>query len=388
MNLSLWQACKYFFHLGLTGFGGPIALIAIMERDLVQKKNIVRSQDFTEALGFSQFMPGPVAIQLCMYLSHMQFGILGAALVSICFVLPSFVIVMCISYFYVQNPDLNYLKAILYGLGACVFAILLKSFRTLYERYLWKQNLKLVLALFNTACALLFPNHAFLFLFVSAFIYLLVLLLIEKYKTKSNPKVQSIFFAFPGMQNINLLFEQAYSWFLVIDYTQIFLYFFKTGALVFGSGLAIIPVMQVELVEKMHWISQKDFLNALSVAFATPGPAVIVSVFLGYLLKSFWGGVLAALGIFLPVFLITISLAKFYSNTLKKSRWAREYVNALVCSSIGALIASLFHIGQESLSSVFAVLVFLFSAIILYVFKKIPDVVVLLVAAVAGLVFY
>src|SRR5258708_5933554 len=324
---TLTQLILYFLKLGTIGFGGPIALAAYMERDLVEERHWITETDYKQGLALAQLAPGPLAAQLAIYLGYVHSGILGAMLVGLAFILPSFLMVLVISAAYVQFGGLRWMQALFYGIGAAVIGIIIRSAYKLTKREVGKKRLLwaiyIVMALVT---AITRTEIAWLFILSG-------LIAVAAY---APPR---------WMPNaVRSLPDPALLW-------TIFAYFAKAGAFVFGSGLAVVPFLYGGVVKDFHWLTEKQFIDAVAVAMITPGPVVITVAFIGYLVAGFAGSCLAALGIFVPVYLFVIIPAPWYRKHGSTPKIA-AFVEGVTASAIGAITGAVYVLGVGAIQDI------------------------------------
>src|SRR5713226_4280243 len=264
----------YFLRLGTLGFGGPIALAGNMHKDLVEQRRWISQQDYVEGLAFSQLSPGPLAAQLAMYLGWVRAGSLGATLTVDDFVLPPFLIVVVLAGLYVHYGRLPWIQGVFYGIGATVIAIIARSAYKLVRSTLRKDWL--LWALFTAlAVTTAWKESEIVWLFLlCGFIAMFV---------KAPPRGGLSRRAAPAFVGLEKLFTCALGPATAASVGTLFLFFLKAGAFVFGSGLAIVPFLYGGVVGKFHWLTERQFLDAVAVAMITPGPVVITAGFIGYL---------------------------------------------------------------------------------------------------------
>ena len=275
VEVSLVRFAGYFLRLATFGFGGPIALAGHMQQDLVDDRHWISKQDYVEGLALAQLAPGPLAAQLAIYLGYVRNGILGATAVAVAFVLPSFLMVLALSAAYVRYGGLSWMQAIFYGIGASVIAIIARSAYKLTKLTLGKD--KLLWGIFAVlAVTTAWTSREIVWLFLVAGV---VSLLIKAMPTKA--QVETVrpsigLFMLPTLSGATGLFG-------------IFLYFAKAGLFVFGSGLAVVPFLYGGVVQEHHWLTERQFVDAVAVAMITPGPVVITVAFIGYLVAGISG---------------------------------------------------------------------------------------------------
>jgi chromate transporter len=367
----------YFLRLGTLGFGGPIALAGYMQKELVEERKWVSSQDYVEGLAFSQLSPGPLAAQLAMYLGWVRAGSLGATLTGAAFVLPSFLMVMVLAALYVHYGRLAWIQGVFYGIGAAVIAIIARSAYKLVRSTLKKDWLlwTLFAALAITTA---WTESEIVWLFIlCGFISMLI---------KVPPRWGRLRFSAPAVLGLGKLVTGALGPASAATIGTLFLFFLKAGAFVFGSGLAIVPFLYGGVVGKFHWLTERQFVDAVAVAMITPGPVVITAGFVGYLVAGAIGAVLAALAVFVPPYLIVIAGAPYYRRFAKNPQ-VKAFVQGVTAAAVGAIAGAAFILGRRSLIDLPATSIAVL-AFALLSFKKISEPLLILVAGVAGLLLY
>ena len=369
-SVSLPRFVGYFLWLGTVGFGGPIALAGHMQQDLVDDRGWIRKEDYLEGLALAQLAPGPLAAQLAIYLGYIRAGVLGATAVGVAFVLPSFVMVLGLSAAYVRFGGLPWMQGMFYGIGAAVIGIIARSAFKLTKLTLGKD--KLLWGIF----AILAISTAW----TSQEIVCLFLL---------SGVVNVLAKAFPrrllARSTVSALFAPAAIGMFAVNGTllQIFVYFAKAGMFVFGSGLAVVPFLYGGVVQGHHWLTDHQFVDAVAVAMTT-GPGVIITVaFIGYLVAGVAGATAAALGIFLPVYLVVVLLAPSYK------RWAKNpqlnaFVRGVTAAATGAIAGAVVVLARRSVYDLPTVVICLLSLAVLFRWK-VPEPVLIACAAVVGL---
>jgi chromate transporter len=367
--VPLSQFTGYFLWLGTVGFGGPIALAGRMQQDLVDGRGWISREDYVEGLALAQLAPGPLAAQLAMYLGYVRAGILGASLVGIAFVLPSFLMVLALSAAYMRYGGLNWMQAVFYGIGAAVIAIIARSAHKLTKLTLRKEPLLwgifLVLAV-STA----WTSREIIWLVVAGGVINLAIKAIPARKTAVASFVLPLGLALPASGPV----------------LQIFLFFAKAGLFVFGSGLAIVPFLYGGVVEGHHWLNDRQFVDAVAVAMITPGPVVITVAFIGYVVAGVTGATAAALGVFLPVYAMVVLLAPSYK------RWAKNpqlnaFVRGVTAAATGAIAGSVIVLARRSIYDWPTLLIALVTLGVLFKWK-VPEPLLIAIAAIVGLVLH
>ena len=375
---SLWQFIKYFLYLGTFGFGGPIALAGYMQQDLVEKRKWISKEDYLDGLALAQLAPGPLAAQLAMYLGYVRAGILGATLVSFAFILPSFLMVLAISWLYVRYGGLNWMQALFYGIGAAVIGIIVRSAYKLIKLTLGRDIFLWIIFFVLMVVTAITQTEIAIFFFGAGVLYMLI-------KTpvtfKSRPTSTFLSLAPLVAQNMQTSSDQ-----IPPTSIQILLFFAKAGAMVFGSGLAIVPFLYGGVVKEYHWLNERQFMDAVAVAMITPGPVVITVAFIGYLVRGFSGASLSALGVFLPVYLFVIIPSPWFKKHSKNPQ-LNAFVSGVTAAATGAIVGACFVLAQRAIFDIPTAVIALIALGLLIRFK-IQKPFLIALAGVAGLIFF
>jgi len=304
---SIGQLCLYFLRLGALGFGGPVALIGYMRRDLVEKRNWITETDYKAGLALAQLAPGPLAAQLAIYLGYVHYRIIGATLAGLTFVLPSFLMVVGLGWAYTSFGGLSWMQAVFYGVSACVIGIITFSAYKLTIKTIGRDWLLWLIFLVTVITTVVTESEqVFLFLGAGIMVWLV----------KAPPKAwpfKVLNTRFSGLPLLALL-AQTKAAAAGVSLWNIFLYFSQAGAFVFGSGLAIVPFLYGGVVKENNWLTNQQFVDAVAVAMITPGPVVITVGFIGFLIAGLAGACVAALGTFLPCYLFTVIPAPYFKK--------------------------------------------------------------------------
>ena len=375
---SLWQLLRYMLGLGSWGFGGPVALVGFMYRDLVERRRWITEADYKEGMALAQLMPGPLAAQLAIYLGYVHYRIVGATLAGIAFVLPSFCMVVALGAAYVTYGGIAWMQAVFYGVGAAVIGIIAMSAYKLTTKNIGSD--KLLWAIFLASAAVtVVTKSEIVWLFLGA--GLLVWLVRAPPKNLFGGRLNGIAASAPVAAAMLL---GTVDWPRLAEIGAFFAY---AGSFVFGSGLAIVPFLYSGVVQEHHWLNDRQFVDAVAVAMITPGPVVITTGFIGFLVAGFWGAVVAALGTFVPCYLFTILPAPYFKKYGKRPGIV-AFVDGVTAAAIGAITGAVIVIGQRSISDWATALLALATVAVLWRFKKTPEPLVVVVAAVIGLLVY
>src|SRR5215216_4394458 len=278
---TLWQLTAYFLKLGTIGFGGPVALVGYMQRDLVERHHWIDDEEYKLGLALAQIMPGPLAAQLAMAIGYFAHGVLGATLVGLAFVLPSFLMVLALSMLYVAFGGLWWMQAVFYGVSAAVIGIIAIAAYKLARKVNGQDPLLWgIFAVLFVVTAVAQAELAEFFLVAG-----LLVLLVKAPPRWLRDRVP-VFGVVPGILALPLLAAAAVIGASSNVLWEILLFFTKAGAFVFGSGLAIVPFLYEGIVQGHHWLTEQQFLDAVAIAMITPGPVVITVAFIGYLVAG------------------------------------------------------------------------------------------------------
>ncbi|TAK82626.1 MAG: chromate transporter [Betaproteobacteria bacterium] len=375
---------RYMAKLGAIGFGGPVALVGYMHRDLVEQRKWISESDYKEGLTLSQLMPGPLAAQLGIYLGYVHYGIPGATLAGLAFVLPSFVMVVALGAAYIAYGGLPWMQAVFYGVGAAVTGIIAVSAWKLTKKSIGKD--KLLWVIYAAAAGVTIVTESeivWIFLVSGALVWL-----VRAPPKNWFPKGGNA--AIVGLAGVGDHLSSACGIGATLDWSvlaQIGAFFAEAGAFVFGSGLAIVPFLYGGVVNGHHWLTERQFVDAVAVAMITPGPVVITVGFIGYLVAGFAGAAVAALATFLPCYLFTIIPAPYFRRHGKKPAIV-AFVDGCTAAAIGTIAGAVVVLGKRSIVDAPTALVMVLTVLLLWKVRKIPEPAIVALAALVGLLVY
>jgi chromate transporter len=369
---TMRQFLLYFLRLGTFGFGGPIALAGYMQKDLVEERHWISKEDYLEGLALAQLMPGPLAAQLAMYLGWIRARVLGASLVAFCFVFPSWLMVLALSRLYVRYGGLAWMQGAFYGIGAAVIAIIARSAVKLVKMTIQKDRLLWVIfATMMAVTAITASEIVWLFLLCGV----VAVLVRAPPRLRARPTTAGLAPAW--------LLTGLYGPASVGTVGTVFAYFAAAGAFVFGSGLAIIPFLHGGVVDKYHWLTERQFVDAVAVAMITPGPVVITVAFVGFLVAGLAGAAAAAVGVFLPCYLMVIVPAPYYRR-FAQNKQIKAFVTGVTSAATGAIAGAAIVLGRRAVFDVPTVLIFAATLLVLTKVRKVPEPLVILATGVVG----
>jgi chromate transporter len=364
------ELVRYFLRLGLLGFGGPVALVGQMERELVTERGWLSKEQMREVIAVCQSLPGPLAIQVGIFISYLRAGFWGAWAGGWAFILPNFLIVAALGALYVHFGALQPVTAIFYGVSPVVIALILHSCYRLAKLGM-EDALQWGIAVACFVVTVMRKSEVAL-LFVAA-----GTLGVLYYGTLSRrpPASTALFVAIPAA-------PVASSPVLA----KLLLFFLKAGALTFGSGLVIVPFLQQGVVQEYGWLGQREFLIAVAIGMISPGPVVITATFVGYLVAGFWGAVAATVGIFLPSFLLILVAAPVLKRH-RANRNVQGFVKGAYAAAIGTILGASVLLGRIAIGDWLTILIGVIALVVLFRWK-VSNPLLMAAAAAVGLIAF
>lgn len=385
ISSGLWPLTKYFLKLGTIGFGGPAALVGFMHRDLVEQRRWITEDTYKLSLALAQIMPGPLAAQTAIAIGYFEAGLLGATLVGLSFILPSFLMVLAISLAYVAYGGLWWMQALFYAIGATVIAIIAIAAYKLARSTNKTNPLLWGIFLCLTVVTVWAQAELAEFFIIAGLVTLL-------------------FQAWPGWKPGILMTLAGAAlgilvWFMEAwlgqagssgtgghILTEILLFFTKAGAFVFGSGLAIVPFLHQGVVQQFSWLNEHQFLDAVAVAMITPGPVVITVAFIGFLVAGLAGAVMASIGIFLPVYVFTIVPAPWFKRR-RNNPQLKAFVDGATAAATGAITGAVIVLATRAITDLTTAIIAVVSFGVLWRYK-ISEPLIVTISGVLGLVLW
>jgi chromate transporter len=375
-TVSLGGLATYFLRLGTFGFGGPIALTAAMQRDLVIVRRWVTVEEYKEGLALAQLAPGPLAAQLAIYLGWARWKLLGATVAGLAFVGPSFLMVLALSAFYIRFGELSWMRGAFYGIGAAVIAIVARGAGKLLRSSVGHDRLLWAVVLVNAVVVAWVEAEILWVLALSGVVVLAWRAWRGRISSSGNAAAAIV------------------PWWLITGLHgpastetlgQILGFFAKASVVVFGSGLAVVPFLHGGAVGEYGWLTERQFLDAVAVSMITPGPVVITVAFIGYLVAGPLGGLLAAVGMFLPTYLAVVLAAPSFHRVMA-SEHLKAAVDGVTAAATGAIAGAVVVLGRRAIVDGPTITIAIATLLVLTGVRRVPEPLVIIAAGVVGVV--
>jgi len=359
-RVPIRRLVAYFLRLGALGFGGPVALCGQMERELVQERKWLTKAEMREGIAVCQSLPGPLAIQVGIFIAYLRGGVWGAWAGGWAFILPNFVIVAVLGALYVHFGGLPWVTAVFYGVSPAVIALILYSCHRLAKLGM-EDWLQWAIAAASFAITVVLQAEVAL-LFIGAGI-----LGILYYRSRVPGRAASL----PVVLLASLVAGPAAGAAPAsggATLGKLLVFFLKAGSLTFGSGLVIVPFLETGLVHQTGWLDERQFLVAVAMGMLSPGPVVITATFVGYLVAGFWGAAVSTVGIFLPSFLLVLIVAPVLVRHRANPN-VQGFVRGAYAAAIGTILGACVLLGRIAIGDWLTALVGLASLGVLFRWK-------------------
>jgi len=373
---SLRELAVLFLRLGTTAFGGPAAHIAMMEEMVVRRRKWMDEQQFLDYLSATNFIPGPNSTEMAIHIGHKRGGWPGLVVAGTSFILPAVVIVGALAWAYVRFGTLPQADGLLYGVRPMVIAIVVQAIwklgrSALKTTWLWTVGL---------VCVLLsgFGVNELLVLALGG--------LLGFASVRKSWGIREALIAWPGVKPVTSAGVGGAVAAASVGLWPIFLMFAKIGSVLFGSGYVLLAFLRADLVDRHHWLDQRQLLDAVAIGQVTPGPVFTTATFVGYLLHGWAGGAVATLGIFLPAFLFVAATAPLLPR-LRASRMAGHVLDGVNVASLALMAVVTWQLSRSSIRDAVTAILAVAALVALLRFR-LNSAWLVLGGALAGLLFH
>jgi chromate transporter len=381
---SIWALARYFLRLGATGFGGPVALANAMRRDLVEERRWLSETEYDDGLAIAAACPGPLAYQLGVYCGYIRHGVAGGLTAAGAFALAPFLLVTATAWCYVRLGDAWQIRALFYGIAPVVVALILKACWNLGQKTLRRDWLAWLFCALSCAITVIVERELTV-LFLVAGALGTVLFAPAAASPAASPPAGTPGPAHPAAKLPALVPAAAVAGGISAVTAKIFWFFFKTGMLVFGSGLVIVPFLKTYIVDQYRWLDNRQFLDSVAIGMISPGPVVITATFVGFLLNGWAGATAATIGMFAPAVLLTV-LATPLLLRYGRSRRLRGFIRGITVTVVGVLVGTTFLVGRTAITDWPTAAVAVLTLAALFLWKRLPEPLLVALGGVLGIV--
>jgi chromate transporter len=343
-----------FTRLGFTAFGGPAAHVSMMENEVVHRRGRMSPERFLDLFGAASLLPGPSSSELAIYIGYEQAGLLGLLIAGTCFIVPAALITAGLAWAYVRFGSLPEIGGVLYGVKPIIIAIIAQAVWSLAPKAVKSLPLAAVGVMAVAGAAL--SVDPILVLVAAGIAGALATGRIGKASGTSGAAIALLGPVGGGavLTPVTLL--------------GVFLFFLKIGAVVFGSGYVLLAFLHADLVDRLHWLTESQLLDAVAVGQVTPGPVFTTATFIGYVLAGPAGAAIATAAIFLPAFVL-VAASRPLVVRVRKSKAAGAFLDGVNVASLGLIVAVTVQLGRAALIDVPTVLLAIVSALVIFRYK-------------------
>ena len=346
----LGEIAKAFLRLGFVAFGGAAAHIAMMEQEFVQRRKWLTREEFVDRVGAVSLLPGPSSTELAIYLGQLRGGVAGLLIAGCSFILPSAVLVGFLAWVYQRYGSAPQIGALLFGVKPVVVALIAQAVWSLGRVALKSVELGVLGAVVLGLAAW---HVSAIALLIGAGVAWIVT---ERFGGKQGSAV--------GAGGILAQTGASTAGVSIPAVAGVFLYFLKVGAVLFGSGYVLLALLRADLVERLHWLTENQLIDAIAISQGTPGPFFTVATFVGYVISGWRGAVLATFGMFLPAFVFVAVTAK-YLPKLRKSPTAGAFLDGVNAAAVALMAFVGWQFARETLFSVPAIVIAVIAVVLL-----------------------
>jgi chromate transporter len=353
----LTELAIVFLRLGTIAFGGPAAHIAMMDNEVVNHRQWISREKLLDLLGITNLIPGPNSTELAIHIGYERAGWRGLLVAGSCFILPAMLIVWALAAIYARYQTVPQVEWLLYGIKPVIIAIVLQALWNLGKKA--AKDLPTIIAGVAAIAAYFAGLNEILVLILLGG----AVMLVKNWQTRRHINGA---FLFP----ISGILAQVGSTAAVtsVSWISVFVFFLKIGCVLYGSGYVLLAFLQRDLVERNHWLTSQQLLDAVAIGQFTPGPVFTTATFIGYLLAGNAGAIAGTIGIFLPAFVL-ILIVNPWVPKLRQSPWASGFLDGVNAVSLGFMAAVTYTLGQAALVDWVTILLAILSAIAVFRFK-------------------
>jgi chromate transporter len=378
---STWALARYFLRLGALGFGGPVALANAMRRDLVEERLWLSEAEYDDGLAIAAACPGPLAYQLGVYCGYIRHGIAGGFAVAGAFALVPYLLVTATAWAYVRLGDAWQIRALFYGIAPVVVALILKACWNLGQKTLRRDWLAWLFFALSCAITVVVERELTVLFLVAGALGTVLFAPPAAAVAATRPAGDA---PGPATAKLPALAPAAVAGGVSALTAKIFWFFFKTGMLVFGSGLVIVPFLKTYIVDQYHWLDNRQFLDSVAIGMISPGPVVITATFVGFLLDGWAGATAATIGMFAPAVLLTV-LATPLLLRYGRSRRLRGFIRGITVTVVGVLVGTTFLVGRTAITDWPTAVVAVLTLAALFLWKRLPEPLVVALGGLLGI---
>jgi chromate transporter len=341
----LTEIAQIFLKLGIIGFGGPVAHIAMIEDEIVKRRQWLTQEHFLDLLGATNLIPGPNSTEMAIHIGYIYAGWLGLIIAGICFILPAVLITGFLAWIYVSYGTLPQISPLLYGIKPVVLAIIINAVWGLGKKAVKTRKL-LIIAIAVGLITEFTKINEIVSLLMGGILGMIWL----RSSNQSNLIILGLTAETFLQTTVISTATNNINNHVSVSLWKLGLFFLKIGSVLFGGGYLLIAFLQRELVEEYSWLTQQQLLDSIAIGQFTPGPVLSTATFIGYIIAGFPGAIVATVGIFLPSFLFVAMLNSFM-DTLRKSSWTRPFLDAVNVSAVALMTLTTIQVGIATLIS-------------------------------------
>ncbi len=359
----LVELAQVFLRLGAIAFGGPAAHVAMMDDEVVKRRQWLNRETLLDLIGITNLIPGPNSTELAIHIGYRRAGWRGLLVAGSCFILPAMLLVWLLAILYVHYQALPQLHWLLYGIKPVIMAILVQALWKLGQKAA-KDRPTILAGLLAMAGYFVKWNEILLLLLLG------IVVMLAKNWWHKPPTCAAVLLPFTGMtapigSTTAITATTAVS---SVSWVNVFWFFLKIGCVLYGSGYVLLAFLQRELVDQHQWLTSQQLLDAVAIGQFTPGPVFTTATFIGYLLAGHSGAIAGTVGIFLPAF-VFVWLVNPWVSKLRQSPWTGGFLDGVNAASLGLMAAVTYNLGQAALMDGLTVVMAVVSAIALFRFQ-------------------